>query len=119
MSFVSRFIGGAAAILAAVVVVFSLPATARAQEGKAGALLEAIRKSRIEGIEQIAAIALPDSKRGHTLSIALRGDPDLVRRQAADLPKIRQVIALETWPVLASGKTDYPAIEALFADTDL
>ena len=77
------------------------------------------RLARIEGIEQIAAIALPDSKRGHTLSIALRGDPDLVRRQAADLPKIRQVIALETWPVLASGKTDYPAIEALFADTDL
>jgi long-chain acyl-CoA synthetase len=73
--------------------------------------------ARIEGIEQIAAIALPDAKRGHALGIALRGDPDLVRRQAAYLPKIRQVVALETWPMLASGKTDYPAIEALFADT--
>ncbi len=74
--------------------------------------------ARIEGVEQVAAIALPDAKRGRALGIALRGDPNLVRHQAAYLPKIRRVVAVETWPMLASGKTDYPAIEALFADTD-
>lgn len=68
------------------------------------------------GADHVAAIALPDAKRGHALGIAICGDPDLVRCQAADLPKIRQVIAVATWPMLASGKTDYPAIEALFAE---
>lgn len=82
--------------------------------------LDAVERQieRIEGIAQVAAIALPDAKRGHALGIAICGDPGLVWRQAAQLPKIRRVIALETWPMLTSGKTDYPALEALLADMD-
>jgi long-chain acyl-CoA synthetase len=78
--------------------------------------LDAVERqvAKIDGVAQVAAIALPDAKRGHALGIALRGDPDLVRRNAAALPKISRVIALDKWPVLPSGKTDYPAIEKLF-----
>ena len=70
------------------------------------------------GLDHVAAIALPDAKRGHAIGIAVCGDPDLVWRNTSDLPKIRQVIAVQNWPVLASGKTDYPAIAALFAEPE-
>ncbi len=70
------------------------------------------------GLDHVAAIALPDAKRGHAIGIVVCGDPDLVWRNTSDLPKIRQVIAVQNWPVLASGKTDYPAIAALFAEPE-
>lgn len=77
--------------------------------------LDAVERQieRIDGISHAAAVALPDAKRGHVLGIVLCGDPDQVRRNAAALPKIGRIIAVETWPTLPSGKTDYPAIAAL------
>ena len=72
--------------------------------------------AKATGITQVAVVALRDAKRGHALGVALRGDPELVSRQAAELPKMRRIIQLAQWPMLASGKTDYTAIEALFAD---
>lgn len=77
--------------------------------------LDAVEREieRIEGVRHAATVALPDAKRGHVLGIVLSGDPDQVWRHAATLPKIGRLVAVETWPMLASGKTDYPAIAAL------
>lgn len=70
----------------------------------------------IDGIDHVAVIALPDAKRGHVLGVMLCGDADLVRRHAPEFPKIGRVIAVEIWPMLASGKTDYPAVKAMLGD---
>jgi long-chain acyl-CoA synthetase len=75
----------------------------------------------IEGVAQAAVIALPEPRRGHVLFAfaTLAGDraPDTVLATCRERlgPGIapRRLIALDAWPELPSGKTDYPALHRL------
>lgn len=71
------------------------------------------------GVLMAAVVPRPDARRGHILVACLQGDPaqeaDLLtglRGRFGPLVAPRRICWLRDWPVLPSGKTDYPALEA-------
>ncbi len=62
----------------------------------------------LPNVQNCAALSGSDPKRGHHLLLAIQGDPSDIAALA--LPKIGQILVLDTWPTLTSGKTDYSAI---------
>lgn len=65
----------------------------------------------LSGIANCAVLAGADPKRGHHLLVAIQGDAGEIA--ALSLPKIGNIITLQDWPTLSSGKTDYRAIALL------
>ncbi len=69
-------------------------------------------------IRKVAVISLPDPLRGQALYAAIQAPSTL--DLPLDLPnnmRPRRVIKVDHWPLLASGKTDYTAVAALFKHT--
>jgi long-chain acyl-CoA synthetase len=74
----------------------------------------------LPGVARAAVLPVPDPKRGHTLIAILQGDP---AQEAAILGRLRQdlgplkspkvLIWRQDWPMLASGKIDLRALEAI------
>jgi acyl-[acyl-carrier-protein]-phospholipid O-acyltransferase/long-chain-fatty-acid--[acyl-carrier-protein] ligase len=75
----------------------------------------------------VAAIAQPDPKKGERVILAVAGAPaDRARIVArareqgiAEILLPARVVALDRIPLLASGKTDYPALAGLLAALDM
>lgn len=80
--------------------------------------IEAILEA-MPGVNRAAVLPVPDPMRGHSLVAVLQGD---ARQEVALLTALRArlgptrapkaVIWRDSWPVLASGKTDLKALEA-------
>lgn len=76
----------------------------------------------LPNIAQAAAIPIPDKKRGHILVAFLQGDSEaapadeilvLCRSKMGPLKSPKEVVFLDEWPVLNSGKSDIAALNAL------
>lgn len=74
----------------------------------------------LPGVRRVAVLPVPDGPRGHVLLAMVQGnraaeDAILVhlRGQLGPLKSPKALIWVEDWPVLASGKTDLKALEAL------
>jgi long-chain acyl-CoA synthetase len=73
----------------------------------------------LPGITRAAVLPVPDAKRGHSLVAILQGDPSTeaaiqtaLRTELGPLKSPKSLIWRQDWPVLASGKTDFKALEA-------
>ena len=74
----------------------------------------------LPGVRRAAVLARPDGLRGSVLVAVLMGDAAqeaavlrAVRVELGATKAPRRVVWVEDWPVLASGKTDLRALEAL------
>ena len=74
----------------------------------------------LPGVTRAAVLAVPDPKRGHSLVAILQGDPTAeaailtnLRQTLGPLKSPKSLIWRQDWPMLASGKTDLKALEAL------
>jgi long-chain acyl-CoA synthetase len=72
----------------------------------------------LPGIDRVAIIPEPDAKRGAVLMAFAIGTPareqailTATRAQFGPLKSPRHIIWLDDWPALASGKTDYQALQ--------
>ncbi len=81
--------------------------------------IEALLHS-LPGVTRAAVLPVPDAKRGHALVAVLQGDPMqeaailiTLRQQLGPLISPKSLIWRQDWPMLASGKTDLKALEAV------
>ena len=72
----------------------------------------------LPGIDRVAVVPEPDAKRGAILMAFAMGTPAhepailaATRAQFGPLKSPRRIIWRGDWPVLASGKTDYQALQ--------
>ena len=79
--------------------------------------IEALLHS-LPGVTRAAVLPVPDAKRGHALVAVLQGDPEqeaailiTLRQQLGPLISPKSLIWRQDWPMLASGKTDFKALE--------
>ncbi|MES2550723.1 MAG: AMP-binding protein [Pseudomonadota bacterium] len=74
----------------------------------------------LPGVTRAAVLPVPDAKRGHALIAVLQGDPKqeaailtTLRRELGPLISPKSLIWRQDWPMLASGKTDLKALQAV------
>ncbi len=79
--------------------------------------IEALMET-LPGVQRAAVLAVPDAARGHVLQAVCLGDAAqeaavlaALRAELGPLKAPRRILWRADWPVTASGKTDFAALE--------